>query len=437
MTPDKIETSENFDVKQGRIRLATTIIFGHTFKHLYLSGLRSAILPVIATSLGLSNTTIGALNTVTQATNGVTTMGAGYLGDRFTNRSGLILFLSIAIMGIALFIVGTTPDNPLHMNNFRYFVLFFGMFLSGLGPSLFHPLALGALTLKFPERRGFLVSLHGSGGSTGEVLGPIIAGGLLTGAIFVAFSWNDILQWSLIPALFAGMVMWLVVRNLTNSKGNVESFSDYLTNLSSIVKNKPLLILGLATVLRAMGQTSLIAFLPIYLLRDLEFTFSINMSFIMWSPPSQLAVPLLMASSQAMGAVSQPIMGYMSDKLNHKFILVPGMLILGIASVGIAFVQSSTWLIALILIVGIFTYSLHAIFIAYAINNTETKMRSTVIALVYGVTFMGAFAPVLAGALGDLWGTQYTFIFAGTVTILGGLVTIFYKPTSSKIKILS
>ena len=87
MSQDQIKSPENFDVNQGRIRLATTIISGHTFKHLYLSGLRSAILPVMATSLGLSNTTIGALNTVNQATNGVTTVGAGYLGDRNTNRS--------------------------------------------------------------------------------------------------------------------------------------------------------------------------------------------------------------------------------------------------------------------------------------------------------------------------------------------------------------
>ena len=189
------------------------------------------------------------------------------------------------------------------------------------------------------------------------------------------------------------------------------------------------MVLGLATVLSAMGQTSLIAFLPIYLLRDLEFSFSVQTSFFMWSPASQLAVPLMMASSQAMGIASQPIMGFMSDKLNHKFVLVPGMMILGVASLGIAFVESNTWLIILILIIGIFAYSLHAIFIAYAINNTETKMRSTIIALVYGVSFMGAFAPILAGAIGDFWGTQNTFIFAGLVTILGGIFTFFYKPT--------
>ena len=116
------------------------------------------------------------------------------------------------------------------------------MFLSGLGPSLFHPLALGALTLKFPKQRGFLVSLHGSGGSTGEVLGPIIAGGLLTGAIFITLSWNDILKWSIVPAVVVGFIIWLVVRDLTNTKGNVESFSEYITNLSSILKNKPLQI---------------------------------------------------------------------------------------------------------------------------------------------------------------------------------------------------
>ena len=152
-------------------------------------------------------------------------------------------------------------------------------------------MALGALTLKFPKQRGFLVSLHGSGGSAGEVLGPIIAGGLLTGAILITLTWNEILQWSILPAVIVGLVIWLVVRNLTNTKGNVDSFSEYITNLKLILKNKPLMILGLATVLRAMGQTSLIAFLPIYLLRDLEFSFSVQTSLFMWSPASQKLSP--------------------------------------------------------------------------------------------------------------------------------------------------
>ena len=43
----------------------------------------------------------------------------------------------------------------------------------------YHAPALATLAKKFPERQAFALSLHGTGGSLGETLGPLIFGSLL------------------------------------------------------------------------------------------------------------------------------------------------------------------------------------------------------------------------------------------------------------------
>ena len=144
-------------------------------------------------------TQYGALFTFRNITSGGTTMVAGYLGERFANRSGAMLFISLALMGISYFLLGVAP-------NFFWIVLV--IFLVGIGPSLYHPPAIASLSRKFPDRRGFAISLHGTGGSVGEVLGPLIVGlvttetfkvgTLITVTYLVAFQWDEVFRLSLI-----------------------------------------------------------------------------------------------------------------------------------------------------------------------------------------------------------------------------------------------
>ena len=76
------------EIRRGRNRLAITVVLGHAIKHMYNSGLQSVILAVMKDDLGLTATQFGLLSTSGRVTSGATTMVAGYLGDRFANRSG-------------------------------------------------------------------------------------------------------------------------------------------------------------------------------------------------------------------------------------------------------------------------------------------------------------------------------------------------------------
>ena len=138
------------ELRKGRNQLAVTVTLGHAVKHVFNSAL-PILLTLMKGDLGLSNTQYGVITSVGRGTSGATTMVAGYLGERFANRSGLMLFISLSMMGISYFLLGFAPS---------FWWVLGVMLLVGIGPSLYHPPAIASLSRKFPDRRGFAISLH-------------------------------------------------------------------------------------------------------------------------------------------------------------------------------------------------------------------------------------------------------------------------------------
>ena len=95
------------EIKRGRNRLAITVVLGHAIKHIYNSGLRSVLLTAIKDDTGITAAQYGLLSTSGQVTSGATTMVAGYLGDRFANRSGVMLLISLSMMGVSYFLLAS------------------------------------------------------------------------------------------------------------------------------------------------------------------------------------------------------------------------------------------------------------------------------------------------------------------------------------------
>ena len=154
---------------EGRTLLAATTVAGHGLKHLYAAAFM-IVLPEIKASLMLSNLAAGALVTARDVSAGVSTMPSGFLADRFSSKWSIILTISMALLAIGYLAAGTLET---------YWAVAISISLFGIGVSLWHPSAIASLSARFPTRRGFAISLHGSGGSAGEILGPLIAGGLL------------------------------------------------------------------------------------------------------------------------------------------------------------------------------------------------------------------------------------------------------------------
>ena len=379
------------ELKRGRNRLAALVSIGHGIKHIYNSGLQSILLPEIKIGLGLTATQLGSLAAARQLTGWFTTMGAGYLGDRFAHRSSLMLGISLSLMGVSFFLAGYAAN---------YWFMFAAMLVIGLGPSLYHPPAIGALSRRFPDKRGFAISLHGTGGSAGEILGPLVAAGAL-----ILLSWQGVLKLSLWPALLAAFAIWSIMRNVPGDVPGTKSTRTYFASLISLFRKRALFGVVVTAAMRSMGQSATVTFLPIYLREDLEF--------------SAARVAIYLSLAQVVGLGIQPLFGHWSDRFGRKAVLVPALTAQAVLFIGIYYADPGVQLILVILALGAVLYSLHTIFIAAAMDIAEGEVQSTVVSLIYGAAFLGTFSPLLAGIIVDQTGnTSNAFIYGGVVMAL-------------------
>ena len=374
-------------------RFATTIVLGHALKHIYISALSSQLLPEIKAGMNLNSAQIGSLASVQQFSSWFSTMSSGYAGDRFTNKTALMLGLSLALVGVSYFFLGIAGS---------YAMLLPAMLLVGFGPSIYHAPAIGALSRRFTSRRAFFISLHGAGGSLGETLGPLIGAGLLA-----VLYWRHVLELSLIPALIGAFVMWTLLKNASASTGNHGSLREYFADFGKLLKIRSIQMIYLTTAFRTVGQATATVFLPIYMRDDLHY--------------SRLLVGIFISMAQVVGIASQPIMGQLTDRIGYKRVLVPALACLSVLLLLVPAANGKLQLAIVVVLLGTFLFSLHAILIAAATEIAGESMQSTTVSLIYAASFVGALSPTLAGLLGDAYGLKSTFIFAGVLVSLSAI----------------
>jgi FSR family fosmidomycin resistance protein-like MFS transporter len=386
-------------------RLLITVLAGHGLKHMFNAAF-FILLPGIKDSLSLTNSQIGFMSSTRQFAGGIANIPAGYIGDKYPQKVALILSLTIIILGIFSFFLGLS-------NTFLIALIFSGLFSVVI--SFYHPAAIASLSRNFSDRRGFAVALHGTGGSIGETTAPILVGAVLK---FTPLIWSNIFQISILPALIFGVFMFIMLKNIPQEK-SVENltFKKFVLGVEGLFKNKKLLIVLLIAAGFAGGQGTILTFLPIYMDENLGFS------------PFKYGIYITLANVG--GIVSQPMMGYLSDKYNRKLILAPSLTILGITYA--CLLSSNIILFTIVIIImGIFLFPMMAILVVSATDLVDTRIQGTTVALVFAsVTIFSSFIPSLAGMLADT-DIRYAFMLASGIGILAGILAFFGNWTVSE-----
>lgn len=400
ITADEGRRQPDGHADAGRARFAAVIVIGHALKHALTSGVPSVLMPEIRRDLSLSDTQVGALGSTQQFSGWFATMGAGYLGDRFLNKTGLMLAISLAIVGVSLLLIGVSQS---------YLALLFGMFCLGFGPSMFHPPAVGALSRRFADRRAFAISLHGTGGSIGEALGPLVAAGLLS-----FLFWRDVLRVEFIPAVLGAILLLTMLReNGRAGNGSSAGLREYLGAFLALLRNRPLALILLVTACRSVGQSTTTIFLPIYLREDLAF--------------SAALVGVYISMSQIAGIGSQPLMGYLSDRFGHKSVILPALALFALLLAMVPLAEGKAALALVVLGLGFFLFSMQSILTSAAVEQAGHEVHSTVVSLIYASSFVGSLAPAVAGVLADAYGLQITFYFSASLAVTAFAILAFTR----------
>jgi MFS transporter, FSR family, fosmidomycin resistance protein len=389
------------------------ITLGHALTHWYPATFY-LLLPIIGRELGLSFSQIGLIMTCQYIAGAVANVPGGVLVDT-VGRKGLL-------MGVSLFWVGF----PYLLMSFShsYLMLLGCVALVGVGNSLWHPTAIPTLARRFPERKGFVLSLHGMGGNAGDALAPLVVGGLLA-----FMSWREVVVLNVVPGLLMSLLLLVLLGSLRlgPKKAAVagtddepgQSLASYWAGLRQLFRNRSLVLLSTSGAFRSMTQMALLTFLPLFLARELGWAVA--------------AVGAGMFALQAAGLVASPIAGHLSDKMGRRSVLVGSMAMTALVLVFMAVAGKSQAFVFCIAVLGFFLYAIRPVVQAWTLEATPKHMGGSAIGLLFGAQSLGAsVAPLLGGLIADRWGLQATFYFlAGTIVCANLFILAMPRATAA------
>ena len=377
-----------------RIWLLGVLTAGHFVIH-WFQQFFPVILPSIKSGLALNNVEVGALTSAQQLVVGFVQLPFGMVADSMVRHRGTILSLSLASMGAAYFLLGLPV--------FIWALL--GSALIGLGTALWHPTAAASLSNRFPERRATALSIHGTGATLSDTLTPLCVGVLLA-----SFSWQTAAQMQLIPGLLFAFLLWRALAGVfRDGAAAPQRVSAQFRDVVAILKNPVFLGLSVSTGLLSMSRLVVLTFLPIYLQEHLGY--------------SSVALGIYIALLHAMGTLSQPALGLLSDRFGRKAVLLPSCLLLGIFFALLAVAPPGILLGLVIVAIGLFFYTLFNIFNAAVMDVAGSNVQAATYGLTSLITQLVVIpSPMITGYLIGGLGIKFAFVLAGVFLLIAGLV---------------
>ncbi len=396
----KIETTQTLAVTfNGWGRLAANCA-AHMTEHLF-NGVIAVILPLITASLGLSLAQAGALASARTLLAGVASFPSGFFAD-LASRRNISLGVCVALIGLASLGLSAAWSFP---------VLLVFMGFGGFGSGWFHPQSLAILSAKYRDRRAFALGVHDSSANLGEVVGPLAIGILLN-----FFDWRQTLQIWAIPGLIIGIVYAII-----GAEGDwaVPRARDYRRAVwEDLLKSKIVFALVAVSTLRAMGQTALASFLPLYLVLHLKL--------------SAAVAGALMSILFLFAGLAPAFVGWISDRFGHKLLIVVFSMLSVVTIVAIPYLGSGFMLGVGLGALGSLLWALRPVIVSAAMSAAPQHLSGSIVAFIYGANMGVSFvAPIMAGLVADRYGLPIAINAIAIFPLLAaGICFLIVKPAA-------
>lgn len=384
------------------LSLLLCFFFGHAVFH-FMGQSFAVLLPSIQETFLVTPVQIGALITVREIVSGVVSLPGGIMSDHFGRQRALILTICLVLFAGGWLIISFAPV---------YSVLYLGMLLIAAASAVWHLPSLIELGTRFPDKRGTVFAIHGAGGSTGDVIGPIA-----TGMLLAYFSWRDILTFYTVLPLVIAVWTFLLFNGLYRDETKPEEKRGALPQADTkeqlrvswtILKTTDIWKVNIVAGLRSMCFAVLITFLPIHM-HDSGFSArSIGFHFgLLW----------------AIGLFASPLMGYLSDQFGRKIVLVPALLYSSLLVMALAFFGKGVMFTVLIILLGLSIRSDYSLINATIIDMVKGRVENTMLGILsFSRCLMGAAAPLIAGVLYQYSGMKATLLFVGLLFLAAAII---------------
>ena len=396
------------DRRQNRNFILGSLSFGHGISHLYDQGF-PVFMPAIQAAMGLSNFQVAFMLGIRQGGFGAVNLIGGAIVDQMKASWGPILIGCMIWAALGFLILAVSPNLV---------VLTVAVSVVSIPGALWHLPSTAALSRRFPDRRGFAISMHGFGSNVGNVCAPLVAGGLLTFML-----WRHILLIYTIPATLMAVFVWWSLKDLgkedgddTREKPKHDVMSAYREGLG-MFKSPLVTTLVLAAAIRGVANNALFQWSPFYLKNATDG--GLDMGY--FSAGAHLSL------LTGMGIISAPILGYLSDRYGRKQVLVPGLMIAAVLTMFVVSAGDTIWLAVLLGGIGLFSFALQQIILAALLDVVPRGTEATASGLIFGINGMLGFgSPFLAAfIIEDLGGYGSIFYYVAALTLVSAVIISF------------
>ncbi len=378
------------------VKVSYGIVFVLTLVHFtgdFYSSFFSPLLPAFVDKLGLTLAQVGLITGLVRFLSFMVQPITGYLADRYETRSFVFAGLFSAFFFIPF--SGIAPN---------FWTLLIVLCLGSIGSSIFHPSTTGMVPLYSGNRTGFCLSIYNTGGTFAFALGPIFITWYVARFGLEKMPYTVIL--GAISFLFCLKYLPVPVSEKMSSTGFFGSLKETLGKVY-----KPILLIWLVMVLRAVTGQTFITFMPIHLANkgyDL-----VNVGFIV----STFIIG---------GTLSGLLAGYMADKTDFKKIFFISHALMAPAL--LAYLSwDGPWIYLGSFLAGFAVLASMPLGVVMA-QKLAPKSRSMVSSLMMGFAYGlgGAISPFI-GKLADIYGLE-TVLFYSVFIPLVTLIFILKFP---------
>ncbi len=384
----------------GRNVILGVMSAGHGAAHLYDQGF-PVLLPTISAHFRLTTFQVALLQALRFTGMGAVNIGGGLAVDMLKRHWGIILTGCMFSAGALFAIVGAAPS---------YVVLMLIAPLVTLPGAIWHMPSAASLSQIFPDKRGLAISIHGLGSNLGNIVGPIVATSLLV----ALGSWRGVMFVYVLPALLMGVVVWAFLRNV----GRIGDVSPRPLGLQmreslSLLRNPTILMLVAAGMLRGVGLDAMFAWTPFYLEETLD--------------KGHLDAGFHYALLSGTGIASAPLLGWLSDRLGRKAVLAPGFAIAAALSLATVWAGGGLALTLVLAGSGLFSFALHQIVQAAALDQAGEGTEGTTVGLIFGLNgILGAVSPFLGYfVIENFGGYAAVYYYAAGLTAISAALVAF------------
>lgn len=404
----------------------------HGAQH-FLSSLLPPLIPLLTVALQYPLWQLGLLVSLYSLVGGLGQAPMGELSDRYDRR--LLLPPGLALMGLGYVVFGFAPVLGAPLPNLvlagvgfpgPFIVMAAGMMVAGAGSSVVHPTGYPLVSANVrPGRKGRALGIWGSASKFGDTLAPVSVAVLI-----LVLTWDQVLLvLGGVGVVYAGLLAGVLGRSTietrppTTESPDPEAASEDAGGARSVLADRrtfvyPMLVVLGFFVARGIATKGVRTFVPAFITDVYGYSLTLFGTTI---GPASLA-NVYFSALLFTAAIVQLIAGGLTDRYDHRKVIVAMFALATLGLVALSYVQlSPVALLVALLVVGGSLWGANPARDTLVSDISPAEWEGRTFGYLWTFTqALSAASPVVIGYVADVAGIQDSFKYLALATLLAG-----------------